>query len=241
MASKKPKTTTKVTEIDDAKVKIEVEELEGKEAENKSADAASASTADDSEKESPENKEEVADEEEVENFDEESSGRFSWKKVILFTLIAALFGAIIVGGYLYLQGGYQVKIVKVDKQAEKSLDIPEVSPTPTEAPISKEKYEITVLNGSGIEGEAASVEELLEDEGFVVAEIGNADNQAYLETEIRAGEEVDEEYLEELEEALNVRGPTEIEEAPDAQTEEVVVVVGSELADPDASPTPLLE
>ena len=89
-----------------ASVKIEVNEVEDKDKEEVD--------------EIPEEVEKSSTEvEEAENFDEESGGRFSWKKVFIFTLIAAIIGVIIVGAYLFSQDKYKVTIVKVDHKEKK--------------------------------------------------------------------------------------------------------------------------
>lgn len=237
MAAKKDtKSKKQVTEIEDAKVKIEVEEIEENDKKDDAEVEEEVEEVEESEETPEEDIEDVEEKKEdsYDDWDEESGGRFSWKKVFIFTLLAALIGTLVVGGFLFFNSGYKISVEKVGQETEKNIEIPEVTPTPTEAPVSKEDYDITVLNGSGIEGEAATVQELLEDDGFVVVEIGNADSATYLDTQILAGDDVDEEYLDMLLEALEERGPTEIEEAPVDQTEEVVVIVGSELTDESA-------
>jgi len=258
MAAKKPKTIKKVTEIDEAKVTIEVEatedevkesvkstELEEEEKEketDKSADAASASNADDSDKETPEVEEpEIEEEKEpvIENFDNENSW-FSWSKVLLFIVIAAITGFIIVGVYLFFIEGYDFSLTKDSEK--KTVEIEEeLSPTQTPETIDRSAFDIQVLNGSGIAGEAANVQTLLEDEDFSVSEIGNAESADFTRTQILYTEDVSEEFLDELESVLETRGPVETEEADADQTEDVVVIVGSDLAEEETTPTPELE
>lgn len=256
--AKKTKTVKKVTEIPEASVKIEIEQTaEEAEKSDKSADEAkaeiSANNADDSDKEIPEQEskdseektEEIEEEKEsvIENFDDENS-RFSWSKVFLFIVIAAVTGFIIVGVYLFFIEGYNFSLSK-GEQANKTIDVEEeLSPTPTPDSIDKEAFDITVLNGSGIAGEAASVQELLEDEGFSVYEIGNAETADYTNTQILYSQDVDKEFLDELEKVLETRGPVKTEEAESNQTEDVIVIVGSELSDnaeEKTTPTPELE
>lgn len=234
MAAEKTKKVKKVTEIPEANVKIEVEQTE---------DASE-------EKEPEEVVEEVAVEEEeaedikeepkqpmIENFDKDDSGSsISWKKVFLYTIVAAVIGFLILGGILFALQNYDLNLSK--KTADKSIELPSSAPTPTIAEVDKEAYEIIVLNGSGIAGEAATVQTLLEDAGFKVGEIGNADTSDFTETEISAGEDVNEVYLEELEKALGGRGDVKVVEAPSSQTEDVVVTVGSSVNDEDTTPTP---
>ncbi len=62
---------------------------------------------------------------------------------------------------------------------------PAPSPTPvTTANLDKSKLSITVLNGSGKVGVASAMQTILENDGYTVSSIGNADNYNYTETEI---------------------------------------------------------
>lgn len=233
MAAKKVK---KVTQIPEANVKIEVEQTEEDAEENEKEEVVEAS---EEKVEETEGATEEVKESEVENFDEESGSSISWKKVFIYTLISAFIGFIILGGLLFALNNYDLNLTK--KTEEKSIVLPSTTPKPTKEPedsVDKEAYEIEVLNGSGIAGEAAAVQTLLEDAGFKVSGIGNASNSDFEETQILTGEDIDESYLEELEKTLEDRGPVETEKAPSSQTEDVVVIVGSETSDSDTTPTP---
>jgi hypothetical protein len=237
---KKTKTVKKVTEIPEASVKIEVEQKEEEKVTEKEEATELATEEKDIEK-SEEEVDEVEEEKEpeIENFEDEGS-RFGWSKVFLFVVIAAVTGFIIVGAYLFFIEGYNFSLTK--EEAKKEINIDEkATPTPTVEEIDKTAYDITVLNGSGIAGEAASVQTLLKDEGFSVSEIGNAETADYTKSQILYAKGVDQKYLDELEKALKTRGPVEINKAESSQTEDVVVIVGSELSEEDATPTPELE
>lgn len=250
--TKKPKRTKKVTEIEEAKVTIEVEATddevkeseEVKETPEEVEDSEETEEVKEATEEVEESKEvEEVKEPEIENFENEGSW-FSWSKVFLFIVIAAVTGFIIVGAYLFFFEGYNFSLTKEDSVKE-SIDVEEeLSPTPTPETSDKSAFNITVLNGSGIAGEAANVQELLEGEGFSVNDIGNAETADYTNTQILYSEDVNEQFLDELEAALETRGPVEMEEADSDQTEDVVVIVGSSLADDteeEATPTPELE
>ena len=254
-AAKKSKRTKKVTEIDEAKVTIEVEanddeveeskkvtpeeneEAEDEKTVEKTEEVEDKSAYEASESDSVDDKEEK--EPEIENFDDES--RFSWSKVFLFIFVAAITGFVIVGVYLFFIEGYNFSLSK-EEAAEKTIDVKEeLSPTPTPATVDKSAYDIEVLNGSGIAGEAANIQGLLEDEGFSVSDIGNADTADYTDTMIYYTKDVDQDYLDELEATLKDRGPVKLEEADSDQAEDVVVIVGSSLSEEEATPTPELE
>lgn len=226
--AKKSKSVKKVTEIPNASVKIEVEEKEETPEEVVTDGQPSA-------EETPE--ENVQEAEEIN--ETEPSGGISWKKVFLIILVVVPIGLLMFGGFLFFTNSFNTDFL--GKEPEKTINLPETTPTPTEAEVDKEAYDIEVQNGSGIAGEAAAVQELLEEKGFTVSGIGNADSSDFTDTEILAGENVDEGFVEELKEALKTRGPVKVVDAPENQTEDVVVIIGSELSEPDASTTPELE
>ena len=115
-----------------------------------------------------------------------------------------------------------------------------LTPTPTQAvptpatdsaqiELDLSEYSIKVLNGSGIAGEAARVQGILEDEEFSVEEIGNADTADYEGTVIQAKEDVSEEFLDKLKELLEeefiLDASEELEESEDV---DVGIIVGSD-------------
>lgn len=75
-----------------------------------------------------------------------------------------------------------------------------VSPPPTQATApattseskvaNPQDFQIEILNGNGIAGDANRVKTILGDQGFVVANIGNAINSNFVTTEINAKESV---------------------------------------------------
>lgn len=70
--------------------------------------------------------------------------------------------------------------------------------TPTQPPVDKTKYTISVLNGSGITGQAGEFKTMLEEAGFVVKSTGNADRQTYARVVISARQNVAQSFLDEL-------------------------------------------
>jgi len=242
MAEDKSKKVKKVTKIEEANVTIEVEQNED-DAESSETTEKLEETAEVEEAHDPEEVEDKELDNEptlkpvLNTLDEEgeSSNSISWKKIFLYTFVAAGIGILILLACLYLFKNYNVTVEK--KAESKELTLPSTAPTPTTTEVDKEAYEINVLNGSGIAGEAATVQKLLEDAGFKVSTIGNADNQEYTDTEISAKSSVDEEYINELEKTLKERGDVKIVDAPSTQTDDVVVTVGSS-KDEEITPTP---
>jgi len=252
MAASKTKKIKKVTEIPEATVKIEIEQTEeatqdSEEELDKTAKPAKedTETAESVTEDTPEEKEDTEEsnetvdkteetpeeekEPEIENFDEENS-RFSWSKVFLFIVIAAVTGLLIVAAYLFFIEDYNFSLTKEEPKKEISVE-DEVTPTPMAKEVDKSAHKITVLNGSGIAGEAANVQTLLEDDGFSVSEIGNAETADFTKTQILYLEDVNQDYLDALEKKLKTRGPVEVEKADSNQTEDIVVIVGSETSE----------
>lgn len=245
--AEKSKTVKKVTKIPEASVTIEVEQT--------AEDAAQSETTEKLEEtaqvdtpETSETTEEVIEKKEVlepvlgtmEEMEDDSNS-ISWKKVFLYTFIAAAIGFIILGAFFFVMKNYNLNF---SQKGDSEIELPSTTPEPTEVEVDLEAYEIEVLNGSGIAGEAATVQGTLETAGFKVSGIGNADSQDFEETEISANSDVDEEYLDELEETLGKRGEVKVVDAPASQTEDVIVTVGSnttsntEETEEEVTPTP---
>lgn len=127
---------------------------------------------------------------------------------------------------------------------------PTIEESPTPEPTSTPSiiddltlYDITVLNGSGISGQAADVETLLEDEGFSVLDIGNASTSDFTDTIIQTKEGVPQTFIDNLEQVLSSTFSVEINSVPLSESAEsdVVVTIGSleaQSSSPSATPTP---
>lgn len=101
------------------------------------------------------------------------------------------------------------------------------TPTPTAKQIDLTKYSITVLNGSGIAGEAAKVKDILEKAGFKVASTANAKTYDYTKTEISTKSNVEEDFVKALVAALNKTYQLADPATSSAQTVSAIVTVGS--------------
>lgn len=114
---------------------------------------------------------------------------YMWPILLIFIIALVLLG----GVFAYKQG-----IFKVEKVNVVSLSpTPIASPVPTKA-VDLKKYEIEILNGSEVSGEASRQKDNLEGEGFTISSIGNADNSDYTDTIIKAKKEVDKDFLAKL-------------------------------------------
>ena len=101
---------------------------------------------------------------------------------------------------------------KKDKEflVQNSIPVNEEKTVAEEAPVIIEeeeldlfKYKIYIQNGSGLAGEGALVGDILEESGFQVDQITNADSFDYQETEIILGKEVEQEFFKYIEDVLN--------------------------------------
>ena len=103
---------------------------------------------------------------------------------------------------------------------------------PTQKPVDLTAYTIAILNGSGISGKAAEVKTSLITAGFKVSSTGNADKSTYTKTEISAKKTVNHDFLTKLEDELNKTYDvdTTVASAPDSDTTDVTVTLGSQTA-----------
>lgn len=85
-----------------------------------------------------------------------------------------------------------------------SLPTPNVTTTPTPEPVEVDKSEIKVevLNGTGTAGEATFLQGELEDLGYEEIEVGNASSQNETETTVTISNDMPDEIVDELTEAL---------------------------------------
>ena len=165
-------------------------------------------------------KEKMIEEEETPVSDMRPKKNYMWPILFIFIIALLLLGGI----FVYKQGmnkGTQVNVVTL-------TPTPTIIPKPTKA-VDLTKYEMQVLNGSEVSGEAGKQKESLEAKGFTVSSIGNAGKSDYTKTIIQAKKEVDQAYLDKLRSVLEesfVVGETE--ELAEDRDPDVVVILGSE-------------
>lgn len=91
--------------------------------------------------------------------------------------------------------------------------IPSLTPSPTQiptpTPLDKFKLSLQVLNGNGVRGDANKAREVLENAGFKVDAVANAQSFAYTKTQLQI-KKSKEGYLEELKNALQDKYNLEI-------------------------------
>lgn len=125
---------------------------------------------------------------------------------LIIAFVAFIVGLALITGGNYLLGDNKIAFPDFKQMLsfEKPTPTPEPTetPTPTEKPVDLKAYNIQVLNGSGVTGEAAKVKASLEAAGFKVSETGNADKDDYENTQIAAKGTVNKQYMKKLEETL---------------------------------------
>lgn len=164
-------------------------------------------------------KEKMSEEEQASSFAPPKKN-FMWPVLFVFIIALAMLGGI----FIYKQGmnkGTEVNVVTLSPT-------PTLIPIPTVAEIDLSKHKIKILNGSEVEGEAGRKKSALEEKGFTVSSVGNAQNSDYTKTIIQAKENVDKDFLDKLKSVLKeslVVG--EIEELPEDADSDIIIIIGS--------------
>jgi hypothetical protein len=106
-------------------------------------------------------------------------------KTITKVLILVLVSSVLTYGLINLGNwGYgKIKNTKVSSPTPTTKPKPKKTPTPA---LSRQELEIEILNGTGVAGMASSLQTELEDLGYQIKEIGNAENYDYSQTVIIA-------------------------------------------------------
>jgi len=153
--------------------------------------------------------------------------KFSIKKFLLILFIVIILG-VIAGGVYY----YTTKVEKNGEpsQTEEQVVEPTQEPTPTDAQeeVNLSEYEVNILNGSGIPGEAGVVENLLIDAGFEDIDTGNAPSYDYEDTEVSMKEDTPGAVYDAIEEAISETYTPALSETylEDSSDYDIIVTVG---------------
>ena len=163
---------------------------------------------------------------------DENEGGASKKHMILRILLV-IFTLVFVGIGFYLSyqfGVTQGKLIS-EKEMIKAADTKGSidAPKPTKVvEVAKDKYTISVLNGSGIAKEASRVQDVLEDDGYSVSSIGNTEEDTK-DSIIETSEDVEESYLMDLKKLLMKTYKTvKLEKLAEEAETDIVIIVGSD-------------
>lgn len=142
---------------------------------------------------------------------------------LILTVTALSITVLTVSGIIFLR-----KYILVSNPQPKEVIIPQENNLPRNEEkkmLDKSLITITILNGNGIPGAAARLKTDLENKGFKVKTIGDADRQSYPETVIRYQPDADEK-AKLLTETLKDKYTVRIEETTMPQETEIVIIVG---------------
>lgn len=173
----------------------------------------------------------------IENYDEKEGGEkkkgsgFFKPFLIVLTILSLI--AIITGGVFY----YQKNIANKDNQSstndQTAMTEPTSTPAPTETPTPSEtvdytKYTLQILNGSGVPGEAGSVESMLSKLDFKNIVTGNASSYDYQQTTVSMKADIPAQVFTDISKALgsSYDVATKSETLKDSSSYDVVITVG---------------
>ncbi|KKR85833.1 MAG: Cell envelope-related transcriptional attenuator [Candidatus Woesebacteria bacterium GW2011_GWB1_41_10] len=147
----------------------------------------------------------------------------------LFIIIPGIFllGALL-GGIVYYQKN--ISGIKITVTTPVPTISETASPIPTaSSEVDTEKYDVKILNGSGIAGEAGKARGILEKAGFKVSSTGNATSYNYTKTVIQVKSSVEKEFVSALTEALSktYEVDSKTKSLSASSPDDVVIIVGS--------------
>lgn len=161
----------------------------------------------------------------------EKSGGPNTKLILLVLLFLLIVGAV-VGGVFY----YKSKVSTAQPQGETLQATPNPTATPTPNPeatpgaeLDLSKYALSILNGSGVPGEAGKVDEALKAAGFEDTKTGNADFYDFTTTTVSLKKEVPEAVFKKIKDALSDNYTVEKEgtDLGESSSYDIVIVVGT--------------
>ena len=177
-------------------------------------------------------KEEIVEEpvkQEEEKPQKESSFNILWILIPGMLLLGLLIGGI----FAYVFGLQKLANLN-NNNSPKETQNATVKPTassvisPSASPSANlAKYKITVLNGSGIKGEASKVQDLLEKAGFTVSSTGNASSYDFTKTQISVVKDTDPVFIQALVKILSKNYTLADPKTATSQAQSVIVTVGN--------------
>lgn len=156
----------------------------------------------------------------------EKSKKPSSFKILWILIPGLLMLAILIGGIFVYHSGLS-KLRTIEEPIPEPTAIPFSTPIPQPQKPDLTKYSITVLNGSGIKGEAGKVQTLLEKAGFKVASTSNAKTYDYKKTEISVQKDVDADFIKALIAALTKSYQLSDPKTATSQAIPVIITVGN--------------
>ncbi len=162
-----------------------------------------------------------------EEYDQPRKGMLGY--FIKVALSTFLISVLIFAGYVFFMSkDFSFSIPQFINSPTPTAEIKEEKPTPK--PVDLSSYSVDILNGSGVRGAAAELQESLEEVGFRVGDVGNAERDDYEETEISVKKDADQEYIKKLRSELEKYYVVSKGLKVASDEADIVVVIGKEAA-----------
>jgi hypothetical protein len=176
--------------------------------------------------------------EEASNTPPDNTVTISLSKKLFWLFLFLLIGGVVVGGFFFYKSRVGGEPTTGNKETPTSAPSAEATATPTPSEeVKLDSLKVSLLNGSGITGEAAKIQALLEEAGFADFETGNADNYNYTITEVRLKKGASDAAFDAIKEALDEYNVVKQEEALDEVSDfDLEIIIGTKKA--ASTPTP---
>lgn len=160
----------------------------------------------------------------------EKSGKPFMKVVLIVIVLIAIGGAVAGGIYYYKSSVGTTVIEKIEVETEgdeQNSDEQTATPKPEEVDYSE--ITVSILNGSGVAGEAGNVANLIEDLGASKPNTGNADSYDYTTTTVSQKESVPSKLFENIKENLSEEYIVEKSDTPleEDSSYDIIIIVGT--------------
>jgi hypothetical protein len=146
---------------------------------------------------------------------------YMWPILFIFIFAITLFA----GVFAYRQGVFEGLFAKKEVAATPTPVPPTTTPEPTLVEADLSEFEVQILNGSEVGGEASRQKDSLEAEGFTIASVGNADESSYTDTIIQAKKNVNKAFVAKLKSILEETFDTVKTKTLDEDSSVPVVVI----------------
>jgi len=155
----------------------------------------------------------------------EKSGKPFLKVFLIFMVLLAIGGAV-AGGIFYYKNNVGTPVT-TDEQEEATGPTSTTTPTPEEVDFSE--MTVSILNGSGVAGEAGNAAALIEDLGLSEPNTGNADSYDYTTTSISLKESVPSSLYESIKDKLSEEYIIEKSDTPleEDSSYDIIIIVGT--------------
>ena len=161
---------------------------------------------------------------------EAAGDKGSKAKIFIVIIAIAVILGIIAGGFYY----YRSKVSSPQEPTKPSTTTETVvTPQPTEEPVTEEiefsEFSVSILNGSGVPGEAGNAESLMSDLEFSSVDTGNAESYDYENTEVSLKDGLPEGIYTKIEEALTGEYNVTLSETTldEDSSFDIIIIVGS--------------